>query len=133
MTLLRLISYLCYEHGRFSFVCVVCHHAHLVTGNVHQVRWPLTVVLLPGAALLLIDGVAFDLGEAQKATDHGKVLPECPVLGGRIFLPAQQLTEPALTEGDRGGEKTKSKSAQPGFYPQLWAQDKRIWTPVNIS
>lgn len=62
-------------------------------------RWPLIVVLLPGAALLLIDGVAFDLGEAQKATDHGKVLPERPVLWSRIFLPTQQLAEPALTGG----------------------------------
>lgn len=65
----------------------------------HQVRRPLVVVLLPGAALLLVDGVAFDLGEAQEAADHGEVLPERPVLWRGILLPTQQLTEPALKEG----------------------------------
>lgn len=65
----------------------------------HQVRWPLVVVLLPGAALLLVDGVPFDLGEAQEATDHRQVLPECPILWRWILLPTQKLTEPALTKG----------------------------------
>lgn len=62
-------------------------------------RRPLVVVLLPGAALLLVDGVAFDLGEAQEAADHGEVFPERPVLRGGILLPTQQLAEPALKEG----------------------------------
>lgn len=61
-------------------------------------RRPLVVVLLPGAALLLVDGVAFHLGEAQEAADHGEVLPERPVLWRGILLPTQQLTEPALKE-----------------------------------
>lgn len=62
-------------------------------------RRPLVVVLLPGAALLLVDGVALDLGEAQEAADHGEVLPERPVFRRGILLPTQQLTEPALKEG----------------------------------
>lgn len=61
------------------------------------------MVLLPGAALLLVDGVALGLGEAQETADHGEVLPECPVLWRGILLPAQQLTQPALEEGlERG-------------------------------
>lgn len=126
-------------------MCPVRCHAHLFSGNVHQVRWPLIVVLLPGAALLLVDGIAFGLGEAQKAADHGEVLPECPILWGRILLPAQQLTEPALTKGleeeergrdrkEKADRKRKSKSAKHGLYTQMWAQEKRIWTAVcNIS
>lgn len=66
-------------------------------------RRPLVVVLLPGAALLLVDGVALGLGEAQEAADHGEVLPQRPVLRRGILLPAQQLTEPAL----RGGLHTQ--------------------------
>lgn len=59
-------------------------------------RRPLVVVLLAGTALLLVDGIAFGLREAQEASDHGEVLPECSVLWRRILFPAQQLTEPAL-------------------------------------
>lgn len=66
----------------------------------HQVRRPFVVVLLPGAALLLVDGVALHLGKAQEAADHGEVLPQSPVLWSRILLPAQQLTQPALQEGE---------------------------------
>lgn len=78
----------------------------------HHVRWPLVVVLLlPGAALLLVDGVTFDLAEAQEAADHGEVLPERPVLRRRILLPSQQLTEPALKGGLEGDtEERKSRS-----------------------
>ncbi len=77
-------------------------------------RRPLVVVLLPGAALLLVDGVTFGLGEAQEAADHGEVFPEGPVLRGRILLPTQQLTEPALKEGSGGVTEGETEKQQRG-------------------
>lgn len=70
-------------------------------------RRPLVVVLLAGAALLLVDGVTFGLREAQEASDHGQVLPECSVLWRRILLPAQQLTEPTLEKNLKGRKEKK--------------------------
>lgn len=78
-------------------------------------RRPLVVVLLPGAALLLVDGVAFDLGEAQEAADHGEVFPERPVLRGGILLPTQQLAEPALKEGLEREREGESRSVNHGL------------------
>lgn len=72
------------------------------------------VLLLPRAALLLVDGVPLGHAEAQEAADHGEVLPERPVLRRRILLPAQQLTEPALEEGLEGDTERKSRSVKHG-------------------
>ncbi len=85
----------------------------------HQVRRPLAVVLLPSAALLLVDGVAFALGEAQEAADHGQVFPQRPVFRRWILLPTQQLTEPALKEGldgEKQGREGARRSAKEGDY-----------------
>lgn len=71
-------------------------HLQLLRGHVQQVCGPLCVVLLSGAALLLIDDVALALREAEEAADHRQVFPERAILWGRVLLPAQQLTQPAL-------------------------------------
>lgn len=84
----------------------------------HEVRRPLAVVLLPGAALLLVDGVALALRQAEEAADHGQVLPQRPVLRRGVLLPAQQLTEPALEDGDGGGgggEEAVNNKKKKGF------------------
>lgn len=63
------------------------------------------MVLLPGAALLLVDDVALSLREAQEPTDHGQVFPERPVLWRRILFPTQELTEPTLDGINEGKNK----------------------------
>lgn len=76
-----------------------CTHLQLVGRDVHQVGWSLVVVLLPGTALLLVDGITLGLGETQEAADHREILPERAVLWGGILFPPQELTEPALMKG----------------------------------
>lgn len=49
-------------------------------------------------ALLLIDGIALRLREAEEPPDHGEVLPQGPVFWRRVFFPAQQLTQPPLRD-----------------------------------
>lgn len=90
-------------------------------------RRPLVVVLLAGAALLLVDGIAFDLREAQEASDHGEVLPECSVLWRRILFPAQQLTEPALEKHLKG---RKEKEGEKG-YKSVRIECTAIWTMIS--
>ena len=85
-------------------------HLQGVRGHVDHVRGSLGVVLLlllllAGGALLLVDGVALPLRQAEEAADHGQVLPQSAVLRGRLLLPAQQLTQPALRTRDIGGEQ----------------------------
>ena len=85
-------------------------HLQGVGGHVYHVRGSLGVVLLlllllAGGALLLVDGVALPLRQAEEAADHGQVLPQSAVLRGRLLLPAQQLTQPALRTRDIGGEQ----------------------------
>lgn len=87
-------------------------------------RRPLVVVLLAGAALLLVDGIAFGLREAQEASDHGEVLPERSVLWRRILFPAQQLTEPALDKTFERKEKG---------YKSVRIEFTAIWTQSVIS
>lgn len=87
-------------------------------------RRPLVVVLLAGAALLLVDGIAFGLREAQEASDHGEVLPECSVLWRRILFPAQQLTEPAL-------EKTFERKEGEKGYKSVRTECTAIWTVIS--
>lgn len=50
------------------------------------------------AALLLVDGISFSLGQAEEAADHAQILPQGPILWAGILLPTQQLTQPALQE-----------------------------------
>lgn len=89
-------------------------------------RRPLVVVLLAGAALLLVDGIAFGLREAQETSDHGEVLPERSVLWRRILFPAQQLTEPAL-------DKTFERKEGEKGYKSVRIECTAIWTQSVIS
>ena len=91
-------------------------HLQGVGGHVDHVRGSLGVVLLlllllAGSALLLVDGVALPLRQAEEAADHGQVLPQRAVLRGRLLLPAQQLAQPALRareiDGERGGKRAR--------------------------
>lgn len=72
-------------------------HQCIVTA---EQREPVCAVLLccRVAALLFIDGVSFSLGQAEEPADHAQVLPQGPVLWAGVFLPSQQLTQPALQE-----------------------------------
>lgn len=55
-----------------------------------------TVLGSHAAALLLIDSISLNLGQAEESTDHAQVLPQRAVLWAGILLPPQKLTQPAL-------------------------------------
>lgn len=77
------------------FVPLLWSHQCIVTAEQAE---PVSAVLLccHVVALLLIDGISLGLGQTEKAADHAQVLPEGPVLGAGVLLPAQQLTQPTL-------------------------------------
>lgn len=104
------------------FALRLCAHQRVVA----QQRQPVGAVLLLDrrrhrvAALLLVDGVPFGLGQAEEAADHAQVLPQGAVLGAGVLLPAQQLAQPALP-GRRlhlvDGTKTRGDSETLHFLP----------------